>query len=140
MQQTTDPTAASERALGSAPPTPKTAETGGASTAHGPSSEELTENASPGGCLVRLTWLMFGHVALVTFAALILKNDPPLLSVMSVAYWGVVLVIVAARYLDIVHLDGTTADGDPATRRDLHRFSAVTVTVAAVLWAAVHVL
>jgi len=57
-------------------------------------------------------------------------------SVADLAIGAVVLLMIAARYFDIVRYQGTTADADaPATIAHLKRYSLVLVLVATAVWA-----
>lgn len=38
-------------------------------------------------------------------------------------YWAGILAMIGVRWLDIAFLDGTRADGEPASRRDGWRYS-----------------
>jgi hypothetical protein len=92
------------------------------------------------GCLVRLFWLVAGNAALLAIAAWILREDPHFLSPVSLAYWGVVAAIAAARVYDVRRLGGQTTDGRRATDADLRAYWPRLVAFAGVLWGAAHTL
>lgn len=91
------------------------------------------------GCLsviVRVTWLLFGNFALALLATLIVRAGT--VSALDAVFWGVVSVLVGARYIDVTRLGGLTAEGDPASLRHWRRYSAYLVAASAGLWALAH--
>jgi len=83
--------------------------------------------------LVRLVWMMFGNVALVVCAGLIVKRTAPM--VMDAAFFGVAASLVLVRYIDIARLHGLTAEAKPATLGDWWRYSAKLAAFSLGLWA-----
>jgi hypothetical protein len=88
------------------------------------------------GCLLRLFWILFGHLLLVALAGWIARRQG--FSAFDLAYWVTVAALVAARYTDITRFNGTTAEGEPATLDHFRRYAAYTVLIGAVIWLGVH--
>jgi hypothetical protein len=99
-----------------------------------------TEHEGMQGCLVRLFWLVAGNAALLAIAALIYRDDTHLLSPISLAYWGIVAAIAAARFYDVRKLGGQTTDGRKASEADLRAYWPRLVAFAGALWGAAHAL
>jgi len=104
----------------------------------------MPESASPQskqpvlGCLVRLFWTMVGNIVLFFLAVSIAQYEAFKFSIRDGAFWALILVLIAIRFVDISYLAGETADGDPATRSDWKRYVAVLLGIAAALWLAAH--
>lgn len=96
------------------------------------------EYTPPQGCLLRLFWMAFGNLALLAVAALIVQRQA--FSSFDVLYWVLVIVLAAARYLDIRNFNGLTVDGEPANAVHLRLYIVKLVILAAVLWTLVHLL
>ena len=92
---------------------------------------------SAAGCLARLFWTIGGNAALV-FRAIFIAQGPSGFSLYDLAYWGVALLLVATRYVDITRFDGTTADGEPATLSHWRRYTAAVLGIGAAVWAVAH--
>jgi hypothetical protein len=92
----------------------------------------------PAGCFLRLFWMTFGNVLLLACAYGITMHQTSLLSIADVLYWAMVGSLLAARYVDIRYLQGTTADGDPATLAHWRRYAAIVGVVSAILWLGAH--
>ena len=76
--------------------------------------------AQPGlGCLLRLFWMAFGNVALLFAGAGVAMSDH--IGAPDLIYACVVVALLAARYVDVVKLNGMTIHASPATRVHLRR-------------------
>ena len=53
-------------------------------------------------------------------------------------FWTVVASLVIVRYLDIAHLGGTTAAGEPASLRDWYRYAGCLLLLALGVWIVAH--
>ncbi|MBI3179110.1 MAG: hypothetical protein HYZ27_05575 [Deltaproteobacteria bacterium] len=95
-------------------------------------SEWVSKPRTTGGMLLRLFWMLVGNgILLFTTILLLLKGSSPLFHAL---FWGTAAALLVARYLDIAHFAGATADGEPATLAHWRRH-AVTVAIAApLLW------
>jgi hypothetical protein len=78
----------------------------------------------------------FGNVAVLALAALIAVRGA--FSALDAIYWLIVIVLAAARYLDIRRFNGLTIEGEPATPVHLRRYLNRLFILAAGLWAVVH--
>jgi len=81
--------------------------------------------------------MLGGNAALLLTAVGIGQRRHPV-GVMTALYWGVVALILAARYVDIRHCHGQTARGTPATLKDWRSHALLLVVLAAVLWLMVY--
>ena len=75
--------------------------------------------AGVGGCLIGVFWLIGGPLGLVGIAGAI-ALEPNARVALSAGFWLLVLLMVAARYVDIVKFRGTKVDGEPASKEDSH--------------------
>jgi len=99
---------------------------------------ETTRKASGSGCLIRLTWLLLGNVALLVFAILILEHKGSFLSLNDLGFWATVGLLIPIRYVDVVCLHGLTASGEPATTSHLRKYVLVLLSGSAAAWALAH--
>ncbi len=90
------------------------------------------------GCLTRLVWFVIGNVVMVGVAVGIAGKKGVLLSALDAWFWGVVVVMVIARYVDISRLEGMTASGQPATIRTWRRYVLFLGLVALTFWGGAH--
>jgi len=54
------------------------------------------------------------------------------------AYWIILGLMIAVRYVDITRLDGETVYGVRATRQDWWRYAGLMVIIGGILWATAH--
>ncbi len=92
----------------------------------------------PAGCFLRVFWMIIGNAILLACAYGILQHRSSLLSKADALYWAIVGSLLAARYVDIQYLYGSTTDGDPATIAHWRRYAVFLVLVATGLWLLVH--
>ncbi len=103
------------------------------------SKHEEHNKAPATGCLLRLFWMLVGNAILLFCILGIAQHRSSMLSIADVFYWAIVSSLLAARYIDIRHLGGTTADGDPATLAHWRRYAMVLGVVSMMLWLGAHV-
>ena len=101
-------------------------------------SSPLGEPEPPTGCLVRVLWMVIGQGALAILAFTLLRQSPWSFSVRDVAFWLIVGLVIAARYVDVTRFDGRTANGEPATLRDFRRHTIGLVLVCGAVWTFAH--
>lgn len=87
-----------------------------------------------GGCFIRLTWMVFGTLAVLFSAVALSNNHGQTLSVADVTLWGAIALMLAARYYDISRLEGQTVFGEPATMATWRRYAGILVVVGLVVW------
>jgi hypothetical protein len=97
-------------------------------------SEAETENM--GGCLNRIVWLLGAPLALLVLGAVVARNGNGVLSAESFAYWLVVPVALAVRYVDIFRYGGATMEGEPASRKDFRQYCLRLPVLALIGWSA----
>jgi hypothetical protein len=84
--------------------------------------------------MVRVGWLVATPAVVAVTAAVLVRDDGGSVVGLSIAYWGSVLAMLVLRYVDIVKLGGTTADGEPASRAHLRRYAVGVVSVTAAVY------
>jgi hypothetical protein len=84
--------------------------------------------------LCRMIWLIYGAVGLLFTAGAIAGRPAWTYSVRDYIYWGIFVVMVLARFLDIAFLRGRTANHEPAAMRHWIRYCARLTVVAALVW------
>lgn len=95
----------------------------------------------PGGCLIRLFWMVAGNFALVLTAVRIGQDHTGLsLTGFDFLYWAIAISLPLARYVDIRFLHGQTADSRPATMADWQRYAAAMLGASLLLWLGTHFL
>ena len=92
----------------------------------------------PAGCFLRLFWMMIGNIVLLLCVYSVIQHRSSVLSIADAFYWAIVGSLLAARYVDIRYLHGTTADGDPATIAHWRRYAVFLVLIATGLWLVAH--
>jgi len=104
--------------------------------------DERGKPAASWGCLLRLFWMIAGNFCLAVVALLIADRCRKALSFSALdgVYWAVAALLVVVRYVDIRHMGGATATGEPASMRHFGRYAAILAVASTLLWAAAHVL
>ncbi len=92
----------------------------------------------PAGCFLRVFWMMIGNAILLFCAIAIAQNQSGFFSVTDAFYLATTGCILAARYVDIRHFGGLTAEGDPASMAHWRRYAVFLGIAATVLWFVVH--
>ena len=98
------------------------------------------DRGQSGGCLLRLFWMVVGNMMLLLAALAILERPSRMIGLADLVFWVTVAAMLAARYADIHHFDGRTADGDPATMAHWRTYALWVCGGAVVLWLAAHAL
>jgi len=81
---------------------------------------------------LRITWLMWGNIALFACAALVAYG--------TAQGWADLLFLlvtgglIAVRYVDITRFSGETSDGEPATVAHWRRYTVKVMLASATLW------
>jgi len=100
--------------------------------------QELPPQDSVTGCLLRLSWMLFGSIAIVCAAVYIGLNTATLFSLADLVFWAVVAALVAIRYWDVARFHGLTAMGEPATMAHWRRYVAMLVGGSLAVWGLAH--
>jgi hypothetical protein len=100
------------------------------------SPQAASEEGSSAGCLLRLIWMGPGNIVLLFLAASISRMPSWSFSFWDVGFWLTVPALIAIRYLDVARFEGLTANGEPASRRDVRRYAVGLGLVALALWLA----
>lgn len=97
-------------------------------------------DSRPKGCLLRLFWMLVGNFMLVLTAVHIARREGGFFSLADIVFWGIVPLLIAARYFDIRHGAGETATGEPATMKHWVRYTWLLPAVSLVVWTIAHLL
>lgn len=109
-----------------------------------PETTPNTLNASdasptaPAGCLLRLVWTMGGSAAIYLALATIAATSTPLPSSLDLVVGVTVIVMLAARWLDITRCNGRTFNDEPATLGHWRRYAILLVSSTLVAWSLAH--
>lgn len=90
------------------------------------------------GCAVRFFWMLVGNIVLFFITISIAQHEPFNLSWRDAAFVGVVLALIAARFVDIAYLDGKTTEHQPASRSDWTRYATRLLAGGVAVWLAAH--
>jgi hypothetical protein len=74
------------------------------------------------GVLGRLIWMLLGPIALLGLLVLIGANGNGWFTAADLAFFVVLALMLAGRWLEFYGGNPQTADGEPATPRHLHRY------------------
>lgn len=77
------------------------------------------------GLFVRLYWMILAYIPVVIAARYILKNNTKSFSKWDILYWSAFICLITLRYIDVKFLNGETAEGKPATTKNVKIFSIV---------------
>lgn len=92
------------------------------------------DGPTSGSCLPRLIWFMIGPMALLMLALLIAEKRGGWTGPASLAFVGVLIVTILARWLDYRGGNAQTAEGTPATAFHTRRFVIGASLVGLVVW------
>lgn len=99
----------------------------------------MSNDRSPWGCLVRLFWMIVGYGVLVLLAAQMVGTGRAF-SVLDLGFGATVLLVIAARFVDIRFFDGRDEFGNPATMSDWRRHAIWVISIAALVWLAIRLI
>lgn len=99
-----------------------------------------TAPIAPAGCLLRLVWAVAGNAAIYLSLATIAATRPPLPSSLDVIVGIAVIVMIAARWLDITRFDGRTMSDEPATLRHWRRYVVILGGSTLAAWSIAHLI
>lgn len=88
----------------------------------------------------RMTWMMFGPVALLFAIYAIVSQGSGWFAIADVAYGAVVALMVGGRWMEQRSGSATTAAGEPATAEHYKRYVRTLLPIAAGAWVAANVL
>jgi hypothetical protein len=84
--------------------------------------------------------MVAGTAALVLIGVFIAQGRAWALSWGDIAFWSIVALMAAARFLDVSRFHGMTVNAEPATTAHLRRYLITLPIAAACWWAAAHAL
>ena len=94
----------------------------------------MSPDNSSSGCFARIIWFMFGPMALLVLAIMIVEKRQGWLGMASIAFLIVLLMTVVARWIDFRGGNAMTAEGEPATERDVRQFMSRSSLIGAAIW------
>ncbi|HNR35059.1 MAG TPA: hypothetical protein PKO36_07750 [Candidatus Hydrogenedentes bacterium] len=100
-------------------------------------SADKGANAGLAALVLRIFWMFLGNTALGVCLLMIVQQGSAF-TYADPIYGIVLLLLVAARYVDIVRYNGVTAYGDPATPAHWRRYTIALLLLAGGGWLAAH--
>ena len=89
--------------------------------------------------VVRLFWVLVGVAILAMIAFFLANNRESIFSLADVAYGAMVVLLIGARYLDVVKFHGLTSEGDrPATLQDWRCYVRNLILGSGITWFVAH--
>lgn len=101
-------------------------------------ADEQPEYRPATGCLLRVFWIMLGNLTLLFCGIYIAQHATGLVGVADAFYGAIVGSLLLARYVDIRHFQGRTAEGEPASMTHWRRYAVLLVAVSTGIWVAAH--
>ena len=90
--------------------------------------------------LGRLMWMLFGPLMLFVATLSLFKVRDSLWNLSDLGYFVCLLAIVLGRWIEFLSGFGLTADGEPATARQVRRFTLAAVLIGLAVWTCATVL
>ena len=100
-------------------------------------SADKSASAGLAALVLRVFWMFLGNTALGVCLLMIVQQGAAF-TYADPIYGIVLLLLVAARYVDIVRYNGVTAYGDPATPAHWRRYTISLLLLAGGGWLAAH--
>ena len=89
---------------------------------------------------VRVFWALIGNVILFFTAIVILRHKGEAFHTADIVFWGIVMALALARYLDIKLWDKSDATGKPASTTRWRKYAVVLLVCSAVIWVLSHII
>jgi len=100
-----------------------------------------SQSSQQGGCIgiiLRTLWLIAGNVGLAVLVLFIVLDRHPLFALHDFLFWGIVILLIIIRYVDIAYFHGSDSYGDPATIQHWRRYTALLLAISLAGWALAH--
>jgi hypothetical protein len=94
----------------------------------------MSSDTEPTGCFARIVWFLFGPLSLLVLSLMIAEKRGGWLGIASLSFLFVLLVTIAARWIDFRGGSALTAEGMPATSVDVRRFTVMASLVGLGVW------
>jgi len=98
------------------------------------STASTAETPALGGCLLRVFWLLVGNAILLLVAVMLLLESPWTIGLKDGLFWATAVAVVAARWVDVTHYGGRTAEGGEATLGHVGKHALTIGAGAAAIW------
>lgn len=108
-----------------------------------PENTPNTPNVPPiaaSGCLLRLVWSIGGSATIYLVLATIGATRPPLPSSLDFVVGVTLVLMLAARWLDITRYNGRTFGDEPASLRHWYRYAVLLVSSTLAAWSLAHLI
>ena len=100
-------------------------------------STTQSEGTSGLGMLVRLLWMLIGPAVAVMVVVQIFTKRADF-GKYDIAFWCLVLLMLAVRYADMRFLNGRTGTGEPATPQNYRVYAIRLLAITVIGWVALH--
>jgi hypothetical protein len=90
------------------------------------------------GCFLTAFWMAIGNLVLAVVLMDIWRDGGRFAVSRETTYWTTLVLLVAARLVDIRWYSGETLSGEPASMPQFWRYAIGLVIVASTLWVAAH--
>jgi hypothetical protein len=99
-------------------------------------SSPLQSSNSLLALIVRMYWLMFGHLVIIIPCRWMMLDQKFHLGWPDVIFLGLIAILIFVRFLDIRLFHGTTADADsrPASMSDFYRYTMKILAGYSAVW------
>jgi len=101
-------------------------------------SSDTSVHSSVLGLVLRVFWMFLGSAGLAVSGLYIVIHGAGLFSMPDVIYWTLVLLMLVARYVDIVRFRGATAYGESATLVHWRRYALGLAVGSIAVWVLMH--
>lgn len=99
-----------------------------------------TPPVAPAGCLLRLFWTLAGNAAIYLSLATIAATKPTLPSSLDFVVGITLILMIAARWLDIARCGGRTIRDEPATLHHWRRYAVMLASATLAAWSLAHLI
>ena len=91
------------------------------------------------GLLLRLYWMVGGACAAILSLVLVVRDDLAMDSSVSLLFWGLLALMIVARYLDVSRFHGLRSDAlTLATMGDVRGYAVGVLVGGGPVWTAAH--
>jgi hypothetical protein len=97
----------------------------------------MIDRPTPGYAgFARIYWMFLGPMLLLLVAFSLVSGDGDWLSPKSLAYVGMLVLVIFCRWAEFHAGSATTAEGEPATAAHLRRYAIFATVIGSAVWIA----